>query len=79
MARRNYETYMQDAIYEFIEDYKRANDGNSPTYEEIGIGVKCNRSNAYRYVQIMASKKRLDILSSGRINLRGEYIPPESS
>lgn len=79
MARRRYDAYMQDAIYEFIGDYKRANDGNSPTYEEIAKGVKCDRSNAYRFVQIMAGKKRLDILSSGRINLLGQYIPPESS
>lgn len=78
MSNRHYDAYMQDAIYEFIEDYKRANDGNSPTYEEIGKGVKCDRSNVYKHVQRMAAKRRLDILSSGRINLRGQYIPPET-
>ncbi|MCZ2078453.1 MAG: hypothetical protein LC130_26075 [Bryobacterales bacterium] len=77
MARQR-PTPMQDAIVEFLTDYKRLNDGNSPTYQEIADALGKRPANIYRYVQSLCMKGVIALNHRGKIVLvGGKYIPPD--
>lgn len=75
---RIYSSPVQDAILEFITDYKRENDGNSPSYQEIATAIGSCAANVYRYVQSLERKQAVSVNKKGKLTLPGgKYIPPE--
>jgi hypothetical protein len=74
------DTPLQDAIEEFLRDWKRdpQNDGNSPTYEQIGKALDKHKANIQRSVVAMARSGRIKINPNGKMCLPdGKYILPE--
>jgi Mn-dependent DtxR family transcriptional regulator len=73
------ESPTQDALLEFVRDYKQSNeaDGNSPTYEEIAEALGVNRTTAYNTVLRLIKRGKLSVNNKGKIRLGGKYIPPE--
>lgn len=69
----------QDAVLEFLRDYKRSDDadGNSPTYQEIAEALGVTTATAYNTVLRLVRKGRVRINKRGKIALGGKYIPPE--
>ena len=68
----------QDAILEFITDYKLAHDGNSPSHLEIARAINKPRGNVYRFLLAMAHRRIIAMEVGGKIALPGgRYIPPE--
>lgn len=69
----------QDAVLEFLRDYKASSDadGNSPTYEEIADALGISQSTAYNTVSRMVRRGIVKINKRGKIALGGKYIPPE--
>lgn len=64
-------------IYEFILDYKRAHDGNSPSIREIqdGVGIS-SPSVVNHHLQRLVKLDAIEI-HNGRIQTRGGmWIPP---
>ena len=69
---------VQEAILEFIRDYKRANDGNSPSYREIATALGKNAADIHRRVLVLERRGVIRISQAGRLCLvGGEYLPPE--
>lgn len=71
---------LQDAILEFLRDWKRdeENDGNSPSYSDIARALAKYPANIHRYVGSMERKGLVRINRRGKITLPGgKYIPPE--
>jgi DNA-binding IclR family transcriptional regulator len=69
---------MQDAILEFLFDYKRSQDGNSPTYQEIADALGKRPANVYRYVQSMCARGLIRLNHRGKIVVvGGKYITPD--
>lgn len=67
----------QDAIFEFIRDYKRGEDGNSPTYQEIAEALGVTTATAYNTVLRLVRRGVVKINKRGKISIGGTYIPPE--
>jgi len=69
----------QDAVLEFLRDYKKSDDadGNSPTYEEIAEALGISQSTAYNTVLRMVRRGIVKINKRGKIAIGGRYIPPE--
>lgn len=59
-----------DAIYAWIVEYKRSNDGCSPSYSEIGTGNNCTASGVQFAVKRLAKAGRVTI-NNGRIHING--------
>lgn len=74
---RRPESPLQDAILEFIRDFKVANDGNSPTYAQIAHALDKTPARIYDKVQRLATRRLVSIDANGKILLGGQYIPPE--
>jgi len=69
----------QDAILEYVRDYKSnpESDGNSPTYGEIAEAVGVSPATAYNTVMRLIRHGRLRINSRGKIVLGGKYLLPD--
>lgn len=69
----------QEAILEFVRDYKQTDDadGNSPTYQEIADALGVSTATAYNTVMRLIRHGKLSINSKGKIKLGGKYFPPE--
>lgn len=75
MSRNGYAP-KQDAIMQFIIDYKRDHNGAPPTYQEIAdeLGI-CSKKNAYNLVQRLVIKGRLALDDKRRIVVPdGEFV-----
>jgi hypothetical protein len=73
-------TPIQDAILEFLRDWKRnpENDGNSPTFEQIAKGIGKYRSDVRNRVLSMEKNGLIRINKYGKIALPGgKYLLPE--
>ena len=70
----------QDAILEFVRDYKSSNemDGNSPTYGEIAEALGVSTATAYNTVSRLIRHGKLKINRRGKIVLGGKYLLPDS-
>lgn len=73
------ETPAQDAILEFVRDYKSSDeaDGNSPTYNEIAEALNVSVATAYNTVSRLIRHGKLKVNGRGKIVLGGKYYPPE--
>lgn len=73
------ESPTQDALLEFVRDYKRSDeaDGNSPSYEEIAEALSITKATAYNTVLRLIKRGKLSVNNRGKIKLGGKYIPPE--
>lgn len=73
------EAPLQDAIMEFLRDWKAnpVNDGNSPTYQDIATALGKKTSRIYDRVQRLCNRGELNINDRGKIVLGGQYILPE--
>lgn len=68
----------QDRVYSFIAEYKRLNDGNSPTYAQISAGCGVSAKTAYIHCLKLFRWGRIAYTEDRRIVLiGGEYSPPE--
>lgn len=81
MAKGTPETPAQDAVMEFVRDYKTSehydSDGNSPTYEEIANHLGVRPATAYGIVLKLIKRGKLRVNGRGKIVLGGKYLPPE--
>lgn len=75
----NREAPAQDAVLEFVADYKATSeaDGNSPTYQEIAEALGVSSATAYNTVMRLVRHGRLRINKRGKIVLGGKYLPPD--
>ena len=76
---RQRESPSQDALLEFVRDYKQSDeaDGNSPTYEEIANALGVSTATAYTLVLRMIKRGSIRVNNRGKIVLGGKYLPPE--
>jgi DNA-binding MurR/RpiR family transcriptional regulator len=69
------------AILNFIIKYKAepANDGNSPSYEDIATGLGTYKSNIYRACRKLQKRGLLKINQHGKLIIPGgQYQPPRN-
>lgn len=73
------ESPAQDAVLEFVRDYKSddENDGNSPTYQDIADALGVSTTTAYNTVSRLIRRGKLQINLRGKIKLGGKYLLPE--
>jgi hypothetical protein len=79
-SRKRRESPTQDALLEFLKDYKQdpLNDGNNPTYDEIGRAIGCSGGSAYQAALKLVAKGILKMNNrTGKLILGGRYFPPE--
>ena len=72
---------LQAAIVECVRDWKAdpANDGNSPTYQDIAEKLGKRRSRIHEKVQRLIVLGELKINQHGKIVLGGKYLLPEQT
>jgi hypothetical protein len=77
-TRRKRPAPCQDAILEFMRDYKAApeNDGNSPTYEEIATALGVSVPAIYTACLRLVGHGTLRFNRSRKLVLGGKWIPP---
>lgn len=71
----------QTEVLRFIIAYKKNHDGNSPTYDEISLGVGINsKGSTYSIVKVIVQKGWLSFDKRRRIILcpSGEYKPDKA-
>lgn len=65
----------QDAIFQFVLEYKREHNGNSPTYQEIANALELNTKTVYARVQRMVVLQRLALDNNRRIVIpQGRFV-----
>lgn len=62
----NEEETTSDRVYAFIVDYKKANDGNSPSYRDIQEVVGVTLSTVKYILEKLADEGRIIILGKGK-------------
>lgn len=68
----------QERVYQFIAAFKCENDGNSPTYGQIGAGCGISAKTAYIHCLKLFRWGRIGFTEDRRIVLvGGEYAPPQ--
>lgn len=67
----------QERVYQFIAAFKCENDGNSPSYAQIGAGCGISAKTAYIHCLKLFRWGRITFTEDRRIVLvGGEYAPP---
>ena len=67
----------QDALLEYIKDYKTANDGLLPTYEEMASALGVNVSAVYNAALRLVGHGVLRFNANRKLIIGGKWIPPE--
>jgi hypothetical protein len=67
----------QDAILEFMRDYKIANDGLNPTYEEMAQALGVTVPSVYNACLRLVGHGALRFNRNRKLILGGRWIPPE--
>jgi Mn-dependent DtxR family transcriptional regulator len=78
--KRKRKAPVQDAILEFLRDYKRdpENDGNSPSFQDIAAAIGKYRSDVRKRIIEMERYGWVKINAKGKIVLiGGKYILPD--
>ena len=76
--RRKRSAPAQDALLEFIIDYKRANDGLLPSYDEMGTGLGVSTQCAYSTALRLVGHGILRFNTNRKLVLGGTYLPPDN-
>ena len=81
LKRKRRDAPTQDAIMEFMSDYKRdpANDGNNPTYEEMAKALGVTVPAVYNACLRLVGHGVLKFNGNRKLIIGGKWIPPEES
>lgn len=75
MTRRMQFSPTQDRIFQFVVDYKREHNGNSPTYQEIADEMELSKVTVYNRVMRLVVRMRLELDENRRIVVpEGEFV-----
>lgn len=67
----------QAQVYDFIIEYKRFHDGNSPSLEEIAVAVECTKAWAAKLLDLLQQAGILKYHGTRQIDTGGTWMQKE--